>query len=75
MKYTKVCYLCDGCGCNEMCANKSEEDRSKHRCHHTTDEAHAKNKNRRARKFETTMEKNGVVCYVEIERGKKVKYG
>lgn len=74
MKYTKVCYLCDGQSCRKMCANMSKEEWSKYHCHHTLDESHAVNKNRRTRKFETTVDSDGTICYVEVEKCKKVKY-
>lgn len=74
MKYHKVAYICDGCGCEEMCANKTKEEWMKHKCHHTTEETHAKNKRARDRKFEVHVEHDGTVAYLEVERGKKVKY-
>ena len=51
MKYKKIAYLCDGTACAKMCANLSEEERANHRCKHTLDETHAKNKCRRKRKI------------------------
>lgn len=52
MKYFRVAYLCDGHGCDKNCADTMTKDEwEKYHCHHTTDEAHAKNKIARKRKF------------------------
>lgn len=59
MKYNRVAYLCDGKACGKQCANLPKEEWDKHPCHHTTDESHARNKVRRARKFE--HHKDGMV--------------
>ena len=45
-------YLCDGMGCDEQCALKKTVDEwEKYECHHTLNEAHARNKCRRNRKW------------------------
>ena len=52
MKYQSVAYFCDGHGCPRQCADTmTPEEWEKHDCHHTREEAHAKNKCRRSRKF------------------------
>jgi len=60
-------YLCDGKACSEMCANKTKEEWDEYECHHTSDERHAKNKCRRARKFEKVATDSGVPRLKEID--------
>jgi len=64
---TNRAYLCDGFGCDERCGLKKPEEWAKYECHHTINEAHAKNKIRRHRKWRAC--KDGK--FVEVEDGKK----
>ena len=60
-------YLCDGRGCDKMCADTmTSEEWSKHYCHHTLDEKHARNKCRRTRRWACEKGK-----FMEIDGGKK----
>ena len=48
----KTAYLCDGKACSKMCAETmTPEEWKAYDCHHTQDEAHARNKCRRNRKY------------------------
>lgn len=59
-------YLCNGLGCDRRCAETmTKEEWANYECHHTTDEAFAKTKVRRERKFEFHKEENGKKWFME----------
>ena len=69
MKPNKICYLCNGEACGKQCAKTMTADEWKsYSCHHTTDERFARNKVRRKRKFRTTHDSDGTLCYTEVEK-------
>lgn len=69
MSKSNRAYLCDGYGCDEKCAEKTSEEWAKHECHHTIDEAHARNKIRRDRKWAVC--EDGKLLEVEADYGRK----
>lgn len=67
-KKIEYLYLCNGCACKEMCANKDPKDWENYECHHTSNEKFAKNKVRRDRKFKTITIDDYTERMVEVEK-------